>query len=59
MNPLPPPEEPGLDRRSFLRLSSAAALAAVTLPAASVAPAAPGRAAPCAKPNLYGRWFAV
>ena len=57
---LSPAEEPDLDRRNFLKGSCAAVLAAaVTLPAASVAPATPGLAAPSGKPNLYGRWFAV
>lgn len=61
---------PSLDRRSFLRLSSIAAVASIAGGAAvaSVAPPtqgveppgpAPRRAGSGTKPELYGRWFAV
>jgi hypothetical protein len=48
----------GLDRRHFLKLSTAAVTAAATLPAVSVAEARPRRSSN-PQANLYGRWFAV
>lgn len=64
--PLSPKAGPDLDRRGFLKLSCATAVAAAvtlpSLPAPGTACAqveASRRAAPSDRPNLYGRWFAV
>lgn len=58
----PVPSLPALNRRSFLCLSSIAALATVgaaTPATASLAPPYPAYRAGSAKPDLHGRWFAV